>query len=369
MKNHFVYAFQGNKRTEVEQIYDKIKSLLKGKTTIIEPYCGSCAISFYIWKYKNNNYQFILNDTNKILTDLLTIIKAGKLIALVNDVNAMCFDADDKFIPKIRYNEILKDQSISPDIRNFITNKLCGIRPGLYPIRNMKKMDIDKFDNDFIEFIKSDNVIIKTDDAVSLINDNLDNDKCIMLLDPPYLDTDNTKYRYSKGGCNIYKEITEKDKYINSTTNIVFILESMWIVDAIFRKWHSYKYNKTYSGTKKKQCQHVIISNKTFTDDNHMEEINIIPSKDLILCIIYKQMEQLKVHVTAVESEMNKTTKKSKTEARKHLMDIIKLCKQMRVDLLDKKPVIEEPEPEPVEPEPVIKKPVPVPKTKKTKTK
>jgi site-specific DNA-adenine methylase len=44
MKNHFFYPYFGNKREEVEHIYNL--SDLNNIDTIVEPFCGSCAVSY-----------------------------------------------------------------------------------------------------------------------------------------------------------------------------------------------------------------------------------------------------------------------------------------------------------------------------------
>jgi len=49
MKNHFFIAYSGNKREEVNTIHDYIKpKLTPSITTIIEPFCGTSALSYYI---------------------------------------------------------------------------------------------------------------------------------------------------------------------------------------------------------------------------------------------------------------------------------------------------------------------------------
>ena len=72
MKNHFYIGYAGNKRQEVEIIYNSLN--LSNITTIIEPYCGTCAISYYIW-LKHPNLKFILNDNNIYLKEIYEIIK------------------------------------------------------------------------------------------------------------------------------------------------------------------------------------------------------------------------------------------------------------------------------------------------------
>ena len=46
MKNHFITKYAGNKRCEVENLFDILN--FDEIDTIIEPCCGSSAVSFYI---------------------------------------------------------------------------------------------------------------------------------------------------------------------------------------------------------------------------------------------------------------------------------------------------------------------------------
>ena len=73
MKNHFIFPYAGNKREEVERIYEKID--LTNITTIIEPFCGTSAMSLYISLKNPKIYKYILNDNNTFLTELYMILK------------------------------------------------------------------------------------------------------------------------------------------------------------------------------------------------------------------------------------------------------------------------------------------------------
>ena len=50
-QNHFYIAYSGNKRKEMTNLYPYLD--FTNITTIIEPYAGSCAISFYISQHKS----------------------------------------------------------------------------------------------------------------------------------------------------------------------------------------------------------------------------------------------------------------------------------------------------------------------------
>ena len=66
-KNHFFIPYFGNKRKETPLIYEKTKHELNDITTIIEPFCGSCAFSYYISLQHPKKYKYILNDNNKTI--------------------------------------------------------------------------------------------------------------------------------------------------------------------------------------------------------------------------------------------------------------------------------------------------------------
>ena len=64
MKSHFYMSYFGNKRMEVETIFNNQD--FTNITTVIEPYCGSCAMSYYI-STQYSNIDYVLNDNNGYL--------------------------------------------------------------------------------------------------------------------------------------------------------------------------------------------------------------------------------------------------------------------------------------------------------------
>ena len=48
--NQCIYSYRGNKRCECDDIYKIIENNLEGIDTIIKPFCGSSAFSYYISK-------------------------------------------------------------------------------------------------------------------------------------------------------------------------------------------------------------------------------------------------------------------------------------------------------------------------------
>ena len=89
MKNHFFFGYAGNKRNECETIYDEIKNKLDNITTIIEPFCGTSAFSYYLSLKCPKQFKYVLNDNNIFLIQLYVIAKdekkLEKLIKLLDE--------------------------------------------------------------------------------------------------------------------------------------------------------------------------------------------------------------------------------------------------------------------------------------------
>ena len=80
MKNHYLISYAGNKRQEVENIYNYSKTLLNNNVidTIAELFCGSQAFSYYISTLYPKKFKYILNDNDIFLKELYEIFKDDK---------------------------------------------------------------------------------------------------------------------------------------------------------------------------------------------------------------------------------------------------------------------------------------------------
>ena len=148
MKNHFFYPYVGNKREEVEHIYNLLD--LNNINTIVEPFCGSCAVSYYIWSQnKDKNYKYILNDLDNNLIDLLKSIRNGEYKDIENEVNKMrkeILEYENNTIEaKTIYLKHVKNGKLSGYL---LGHKYYSMRPFMFPLRdfkcrfNNKKLDL-----------------------------------------------------------------------------------------------------------------------------------------------------------------------------------------------------------------------------------
>lgn len=257
MNNHFYIAYHGNKRNEVKVLYDNID--FNNITTVIEPFCGSCAMSYYI-SLNNKGLKYILNDNNIFLKEMFEIIK--------DDEKLKKFEEDYKYtmnniiVDKETYKEYLKDKNNNELLRWFIKNKVYSIRAGLYPQPNRKitkEIDFKKFP--VYNFFRNNDIEFLNIDGLECYKKYKDNENNLILIDPPYLSSCNIGY--TSPSFEIY-EYLYNNNIDNEKAYIILILEKMWIIELLFKNNNIKSiYDKTYQ-MKKKNTQHIIIDNRTF---------------------------------------------------------------------------------------------------------
>jgi site-specific DNA-adenine methylase len=251
MKNHFFFSYSGNKRDEVETIHEALKNNLNNKTTIIEPFCGSSAFSFYIASLYPRRFNYILNDNNKYLIELYTIAQSPqKFNNLVERIRKLLNN-----INKEKYNSIVQQDDLYSYI---ISNYIYKIRPGLFPNKGNIK-PVDAFVNaPIIQFLRNENVKITNDDALQCYEKYKTSENNFIFLDPPYVMLNNDFY--ANATFNIY-EYLHHHSIKKEKAFIVLVLEWSWIIKLLFKGCKVSTYDKTYQTTKKKTT-HAIISNR-----------------------------------------------------------------------------------------------------------
>lgn len=249
MKNHFFFGYAGNKRNEFPFIYENIKDKLNDIEYIVEPFCGTSAISYNIAQLYPKKFKYILNDSNEHLIRLYNIAKdEEQLKKLEEEINKIA-----KTINKEIYVTLHKQKSF---IGFMITNLIYTIRAGLFDL-DYKYKPISLNDKPIIKFLRTENIETRTMDGLILIKENINNDKYLFLIDPPYISVCNDFYKSKY--TNIYEFFSYNDmKLMNS--KIVFILEDNWIIKLLFKNYNIISYLKKYE-TSKKITTHIIINN------------------------------------------------------------------------------------------------------------
>jgi len=260
MKNHFFFPYLGNKRQMVEIFYNNID--LSNYKTIIEPFAGSAAVSYYISLQNPGKFEYIINDNNKYLIELYKIAKnKKKLKTLENKINNLLFDKDNNFISKQEYDKIKKEDNIEAYI---ISNKYHSIVPGLYPLIKLDKQNkLNKLnfeDIPIINFIRNEKIKFYNIDALDIFNKYHNNKEALIILDPPYLLTNNSFYMNPQ--FKIYEYFYKNIDTIYNA-GVVLLLEHNWIMDMLFKNYNKLSYDKIYQTTKK-NTKETIFYNRIF---------------------------------------------------------------------------------------------------------
>lgn len=253
MKNHFFFPYVGNKREEVEHILDKLD--LSNITTIVEPFCGSCALSYYISTKYPNKFKYILNDKNKNLMDLLKITNDKKQMEMIEKE----LEEVKKDIDKPKYLEYIKKKQLSSYI---FGNKYYAIRANTYPIMKMQVFNkVFKFNEyPIYDFLQNEDVEIYDEDAINII-EKYNDENTIIFLDPPYLNSCNMMYNeYSS---NIYEYLL-LNKLDSFKSNVFICHENSWLFKLMFKDYinDEDEYDKRYKMNEKKKTKHIIINNR-----------------------------------------------------------------------------------------------------------
>lgn len=253
MKNHFFFPYSGNKRNEVENLLQYIESQqdFNNIETIIEPFCGSSALSYYISTKYPKKFKYVLNDMDKNLIDLYKLVKDERKFKKFNE------ELNKKvklIINKEAYDLIKKENTF---LSWFIIHKIYGIKPGLYKI-DYKPQEYNLNDIPIVQFIKNEEIEYFNIEGEIILQKYKDNSNNFLFIDPPYVDCCNLFYSNTK--TNIYEYACNND-INNMNAFVIFVLEDNWIMKLLFKDYIKQTYNKLYQATKR-QTQHILISNK-----------------------------------------------------------------------------------------------------------
>jgi site-specific DNA-adenine methylase len=252
-KNHFIFGYAGNKRTETPQILEKIN--INNFNTIIEPFCGSCAFSYIVSTKMPKKFKYVLNDIDKNLIRLLEIMKDKEETEIFNTtVNYLMstITSKDKYVNIISRGDLYGW---------FIAHKVYNIRSGLYKTdyKYNEKKPFKLEDYPIYNFMNNEDVTITCKSGLDIIEKYKNDDKSLFFIDPPYLIACNDFYdkNYS---VNIYEWMAIND-IRNLKSFFVIVLEKNWIISLLFKDYYTIEYNKLYQPSKKKTTHLMILNN------------------------------------------------------------------------------------------------------------
>lgn len=252
MKNHFFFAYTGNKRGEIDEILDTIN--IDNINNIIEPFCGSSAISFAIWLKHGNKYNYYLNDNDNELILIYELFKTKTIDHISEELD----NINNKISNKEEWNDYFKNAPNNTYKELYFRKYSQYGKKGFYPLnRPINKYKLSNIQLSFIDFIKSPNVHITNNDWFNIFNEFKDDNKSLFILDPPYIDSNNDYYINKT--INVY-EYFYKNNFKEFKSHIYLILEDIWVVRLLFENKIIKSYGKKYELSKKK-TSHIIIYN------------------------------------------------------------------------------------------------------------
>lgn len=243
-KNNSMYGRLGAKDTDIKHFKDLLPLDV---VNIVEPFCGSYAVSRII--YKDKKYKIHVSDSD------LFIKKIFKNVDLYVDTLKKIKPL---FIDKCDVKEQMKkidDFECDLDFKNFI--KQMNI------IRGSLVKKITEPTQDAINFIKTINFYDV--DAFDLLNKFKNDKNAFIFLDPPYLFSDNSGYKEQQENPDMSDYLIKildvfKDK--KTKAKIMLVVNDLKLTRYLFKDFHISEYNKIYQIGKKKSV-HLIITNYT----------------------------------------------------------------------------------------------------------
>jgi len=248
----FFFSWFGSKYKETKIIYPFLK--LDNINTIVEPFCGSCGFSYYLFKNKElNNIKYHLNDFDK------------QLILFLNDIKS---DGTKKYIDyyNINVEKYIKNKNdwqtlvkIHDNLNEyFIYSHLRG-RGNMKDIRRNHIND-DRFIN-VEKFIRMNDTILTNKDYTEILKKYHNKKNVLIFLDPPYFDSFNSMYMGMKGKT----QIDNTQMYINILNFLktckcqcMMILNDCALFRYLFSEYIVHTYDKIYQSTKR-HVKHIII--------------------------------------------------------------------------------------------------------------
>jgi site-specific DNA-adenine methylase len=266
----FYFPYNGNKRREIKYVDEAVTQLIESGqiNKIVEPFCGSGALSFFFFKKYGDRLEYHLNDNDDMLVKFLHEVKRNGSRQFFEYVNTQC-----EGLTVERFKEIIaigKEGRSMPEW--FFSYKVYGTRQYMPPIIGGKRKyggyQHSKYEN-MDAFFGSDSVHLTHGDYEDILEKFKDDPKALIFIDPPYMDSYNRDYMSHKGnGLNKDREMRDMTKvYVdiaelleNDVAKVLTIQNSNHITRRLYRGYLKKEYGKLYTLTRKR-TNHAIFCN------------------------------------------------------------------------------------------------------------
>jgi site-specific DNA-adenine methylase len=235
-KNHFIFGYAGNKRQEVAMISAHLN--LDDITTIVEPFCGTSALSCYLSILYPNRFIYRLNDIDSKLIELYYLLQNEEKTKKLEDDYNECI----KDMTKEKYTDIINQGDM---LGYVLSHKHYYMKVGTYS--SNRKPSRGKFcDAAIVKFLRNETVEISNIDGEDVMKEYKQSPTTIIYLDPPYLKTyNNAHYANKKNFFGIYDYIESPDIKNYKSLIYLHVLENADLFNKI-----KFNFNLLYSEPK-----------------------------------------------------------------------------------------------------------------------
>lgn len=252
----FYFSHLGNKRKELDYIFKFVD--ISKYSIIVEPFGGTCVFSrkYYEMTKKNNKkVKFIINDNDKDLSFFCNNFYKND-DKIINDALEEIKKINND---KNKYLEFIKNKPLLNDDKflkwYLIYRTYYTLRHGMFPNERKppKYINLKKNKKEINEFFK--NTFYNNDDFKKHLEKYKNNEKALIFLDPPYIES-----------CNdLYKNPTIDWEYLYNFFNsckcrFIMVVNYNFFMRLAFKDYYKEIYGKKYEMSKRNDT-HAIYSN------------------------------------------------------------------------------------------------------------
>jgi site-specific DNA-adenine methylase len=235
----------GNKRNELKSLLPIIEPEITDKTIFVEPFCGSCIVSFNVFKKINKDIEFHINDIDPLRIQFYkNMLDEDKR----NDLYKIEQEIEEK--GQEHYYSIVNSKD-DDYLKYVISRRIYFLRYGLFP--TTKSITLKTISNNWINFFKHSKITNK--DYKQIIDEYRENENAFIYLDPPYVDSFNTGYvGYQKGHYDEELKVIDNTKIyidlldiLSCKCKVLFSINENAITKYLYRDYIKETYNHKYS--------------------------------------------------------------------------------------------------------------------------
>ncbi len=258
--DRFLYSYNGNKFNETTKMKKKTNLNINEYNIIAEPFCGIFGFSRCMFN-EDFEGEIWLNDVDPLLIKALTMLKdePEKVFNIIDEALTKYNELGDVYATSKKLDKQINEKDLFESYILKLVFGFCGYLLNFKKSNKIKNYK-EKLNEHTLFFDKVKFFNLDYNDFIRLLPNN---NKTLIYLDPPYLDTCNRDYikycEVSKDNTIIYIELLELLE--TSNTHIIITVNGNALMKYVYKNYVLYEENKTYQHQKKNKTTHITCSN------------------------------------------------------------------------------------------------------------